>query len=136
MIDRFFGLYGDLAAADTTTPKKGGQAPKMSTSSATRTPAASDPFELWKQIYEANERAWNGALEQAMATPAFAESQGKFMEALLNGQQTLRHQMRAYQEALNVPTREDIARLGELIVGLEEKIDQLARLRVLPKRIA
>ena len=47
------------------------------------------------------------------------------MEALLNGQQTLRQQMRAYQEALNVPTREDIARLGELIVGLEEKIDQL-----------
>ena len=97
----------------------------MSTSSETRSPAASDPFELWKQIYEANERAWNGALEQAMATPAFAESQGKLMEALLNGQQTLRHQMRAYQEALNVPTREDIARLGELIVGLEEKIDQL-----------
>ena len=98
----------------------------MSTSSDTRPPAASDPFELWKQIYEANERAWNGALEQAMATPAFAESQGRFIEALLNGQQTLRHQMRAYQEALNVPTREDIARLGELIVGLEEKIDQLA----------
>ena len=97
----------------------------MSTSADTRSPAASDPFELWKQIYEANERAWNGALEQAMATPAFAESQGKFMEALLNGQQTLRQQMRAYQEALNVPTREDIARLGELIVGLEEKIDQL-----------
>ena len=97
----------------------------MSTSSDTRSPAASDPFELWKQIYEANERAWNGALEQAMATPAFAESQGKLMEALLNGQQTLRHQMRAYLEALNVPTREDIARLGELIVGLEEKIDQL-----------
>src|ERR1700736_940459 len=97
----------------------------MSTSSDTRSPAASDPFELWKQIYEANERAWNGALEQAMATPAFAESQGKFMEAWLNGQQTLRHQMRAYLEALNVPTREDMARLGELIVGLEEKIDQL-----------
>ena len=97
----------------------------MSTSSDTRSPAVSDPFELWKQIYEANERAWNGALEQAMATPAFAESQGKLMEALLNGQQTLRHQVRAYQEALNVPTREDIARLGELIIGLEEKIDQL-----------
>jgi polyhydroxyalkanoic acid synthase PhaR subunit len=97
----------------------------MSTSFDTRPPAASDPFELWKQIYEANERAWNGALEQAMATPAFAESQGKLMEALLNGQQTLRHQVRAYQEALNVPTREDIARLGELIIGLEEKIDQL-----------
>jgi hypothetical protein len=57
----------------------------MSTAFDTRPPAESDPFELWKQIYEANERAWNGALEQAMATPAFAESQSKLMEALLNG---------------------------------------------------
>jgi hypothetical protein len=28
MIDRFFGLYGDLAAADTTTRKKEGKRPK------------------------------------------------------------------------------------------------------------
>ena len=33
--------------------------------------------------------------------------------------------MRSYLEMLNVPTREDIARLGELIVGMEEKLDQL-----------
>jgi polyhydroxyalkanoic acid synthase PhaR subunit len=97
----------------------------MGTPSDTTPPAASDAFDLWKQIYEANERAWNGALEQAMSTPAFAESQGKLLETLLNAQKIVRDQMRAYQEALNVPTREDIARLGELIVGLEEKIDQL-----------
>ena len=33
--------------------------------------------------------------------------------------------MRSYLEQINLPTREDIARLGELIVSLEEKVDQL-----------
>ena len=90
-------------------------------------PAANaNPFEVWKQIYEANERAWNSALERAMASPNFAEAQGKLLETFLHLQRTVREQVRTYLEAVNVPSREDIARLGELIVGLEEKVDQLA----------
>jgi polyhydroxyalkanoic acid synthase PhaR subunit len=88
------------------------------------TPAA-NPFEVWKQIYEANERAWNSALERAMATPAFAEAQGRFLESMLAAQKTIRENTRTFMEAMNLPTREDIARLGELITALEEKIDQL-----------
>ena len=95
----------------------------MTTPSSDRPP--SDPFALWKQIYEANERAWSTALERAMNTPAFAETQGKVLETFLQAQRAVRDQMQRYLEAVNVPTREDIARLGELIVGLEEKVDQL-----------
>jgi polyhydroxyalkanoic acid synthase PhaR subunit len=86
---------------------------------------SSDPFELWRQIYETNERAWNAVLERTMASPTFAESSGKVLETFLAAQKTVRDNMRAYLEAINVPTREDIARLGELIVHLEEKVDQL-----------
>jgi polyhydroxyalkanoic acid synthase PhaR subunit len=88
-------------------------------------PDSPNPFELWRQIYETNERAWNAVLERTMATPAFAESSGKFLETFLAAQRTVRDNMRSYLEAINVPTREDIARLGELVVHLEEKIDQL-----------
>src|SRR5919206_4197601 len=95
----------------------------MTNSSSDRPP--SDPFALWRQIYEANERAWSTALERAMSSPAFAETQGKVLETFLQAQRAVRDQMRSYLEAVNVPTREDIARLGELIVGLEEKVDQL-----------
>lgn len=87
--------------------------------------SSSDPFELWRQVYEANERAWNSALERAMSTPAFAESQGKLLETMLQAQKAVRDNMRTYLETINVPTREDIARLGELVVGLEEKVDQV-----------
>lgn len=90
-----------------------------------QTPPSADPFALWRQIYEVNEQAWNAALERNMATPAFAEASGKVMETFLAFQKTVRENMRQYLETINVPTREDIARLGRLIVNLEEKIDQL-----------
>jgi polyhydroxyalkanoic acid synthase PhaR subunit len=86
----------------------------------------SDPFEMWRQLYDANERAWSSALEQAMGRPEFGESSGKLLEGLLAAQKAARDGMRTYLETINVPTREDIARLGELVVGLEEKIDQIA----------
>ena len=86
---------------------------------------AGDPFELWRQIYETNERAWNAVLERTVNNPAFAESSGKILETFLSAQKTVRDNMRSYLEQINLPTREDIARLGELIVSLEEKVDQL-----------
>jgi polyhydroxyalkanoic acid synthase PhaR subunit len=84
-----------------------------------------DPFELWRQIYETNERAWNAVLERTVNNPAFAESSGKILETFLSAQKTVRDNMRSYLEQINFPTREDIARLGELIVALEEKVDRL-----------
>jgi polyhydroxyalkanoic acid synthase PhaR subunit len=87
--------------------------------------AASNPFEVWKQIYEANERAWNSALEKAMASPNFAEAQGRLLESLLAAQKSVRDNTRTFLQAMNVPTREDIIHVGELITALEEKIDQL-----------
>jgi nucleoid-associated protein YgaU len=85
-----------------------------------------DPFEVWRGMYDASEKAWSSALEQAMGTPEFGESSGKLLETMLAAQKSVRSGMRAYLEAMNVPTREDIARLGELVTGLEEKIDQVA----------
>jgi polyhydroxyalkanoic acid synthase PhaR subunit len=86
---------------------------------------ASNPFEVWKQVYEANERAWNSALEKAMASPNFAEAQGRVLESMVAAQKTVRDNTRSFLQAMNVPTREDITHLGELITSLEEKIDQL-----------
>jgi hypothetical protein len=93
---------------------------------ATKGPGpATDAFEVWRQMYDANERTWSAALEQAMGSPEFGESSGKLLETMLAAQKSVRDNMRTYLETMNVPTREDIARLGELVVGLEEKIDQV-----------
>ena len=86
---------------------------------------ATDPFETWRQMYDTNERAWSAALEEAMGSPEFGESSGKMLETMLAAQKSVRDNMRTYLESMNVPTREDIARLGELVIGLEEKVDQV-----------
>jgi polyhydroxyalkanoic acid synthase PhaR subunit len=88
--------------------------------------APTDPFALWKQWYEQNEKAWGSSVAQATGTEAFAEMQGKMLESFLAFQKTLRDASRAQLEALGLPTRDDVARLGEIVLGLEEKIDQLA----------
>jgi hypothetical protein len=93
---------------------------------AEETGRATDPFDTWRQLYDANERAWSTALGEAMGSPEFADSSGKMLETMLAAQKSVRDNMRTYLETMNVPTREDIARLGELVVGLEEKIDQVA----------
>jgi polyhydroxyalkanoic acid synthase PhaR subunit len=85
-----------------------------------------DVFAVWRELYDANEKAWTAALEQTMASPEFNDSSGRLLETMLAAQKQVRDNMRAYLETMNVPTREDIARLGELIVGLEEKSDQIA----------
>jgi hypothetical protein len=84
-----------------------------------------DPYELWRQLYETNERVWSSALEQAMSSAEFGESSGRMLETMLAAQKSVRDNMRTYLETMNVPTREDIARLGELVVALEEKVDQV-----------
>lgn len=84
-----------------------------------------DPFEIWREMYDANERAWSTALAEAMSSPEYDEASGKLLETMLAAQKSIRNNMRTYLETMNVPTREDIARLGELVIGLEEKIDQL-----------
>ncbi len=95
-----------------------------------------DPFEVWRQLYDTNERTWSAALEQTMASPEFGESSGRLLETMLAAQKLVRDNMRTYLETMNVPTREDIARLGELVIGLEEKIDQATdRLDAIEKAI-
>jgi polyhydroxyalkanoic acid synthase PhaR subunit len=85
-----------------------------------------DVFAVWRELYDANEKAWATALEQTTGSSEFSESSGKLLETMLAAQKSVRDNMRAYLETINVPTREDVARLGELIVGLEEKSDQIA----------
>jgi hypothetical protein len=103
---------------------------------AEATDRATDPFETWRQLYDANERAWSTALGEAMGSPEFADSSGRMLETMLAAQKSVRDNMRTYLESMNVPTREDIARLGELVVGLEEKIDQVVdRLDVIEEAV-
>lgn len=90
-----------------------------------QTETASDPFEAWRKFYEANEQIWSKAAKETTNTEAFAEAQGRMLETFLAFQKTARDTMSAQLATMNLPSRDDVARLGELIVGLEEKVDRI-----------
>ena len=82
-------------------------------------------FAMWRQLYDANEKVWSKASGEFMDTPAFAQWQGKMLETFLGFQKAWKESATAQLEAANIATRDDLVRLGELIVGLEEKVDQI-----------
>jgi polyhydroxyalkanoic acid synthase PhaR subunit len=84
-----------------------------------------DPFAWWKQLYEANEETWAKSMEQAMGTSAFAEALGRYMQSYLELQDLTRKGVERYLETLNVPSRNDVARIAEQVIALESKIDDL-----------
>lgn len=86
---------------------------------------AADPFAIWRELYESNARLWSSSAKESMSSAEFAKSQGKMLETVLAFQKTARDSMNAQLGAMNLPSRDDLARLGELILGLEEKIDGL-----------
>jgi polyhydroxyalkanoic acid synthase PhaR subunit len=89
-------------------------------------PDQKELFALWRKLYDANEQVWSKASGEFMETPAFAQWQGKMLETFLGFQSAWKESATAQLEAANIATRDDVVRLGELIVGLEEKVDQLA----------
>lgn len=92
-------------------------------------PQAPDPQDLlamWRHLYDANEKVWSQASSEFMETPAFAQWQGRMLETFLGFQKAIKESTTAQLQAANIPTRDDIARLGELILSLEEKVDRLA----------
>lgn len=103
-------------------------------SETSQQPDQKELFALWRQLYDANEQVWSKASGEFMDTPAFAQWQGKMLETFLGFQKAWKESTTAQLEAANIATRDDVVRLGELIVGLEEKVDQLAdRLDARPK---
>ena len=65
------------------------------------------------------------AIERTLNTTQFAEANGKLMELILLSMKTARGNVKTLLHTLNFPSREDSARLGQLVLALEEKVDQV-----------
>jgi hypothetical protein len=94
--------------------------------------ALPDPLALWKQLTDTQEQAWSKALQEMMATDAFAAAMGRSLENLTNVQGTVTRALDQYYRNLNLPSRTDVTRLAtevaELraaVLRLGDRIDEL-----------
>jgi polyhydroxyalkanoic acid synthase PhaR subunit len=84
-----------------------------------------DPTRLWREFYQQAESAWGPQLEQGMGSEAYAAMIGQTLEAYVGLHKALRESMNRYLETMNLPSRDDFARVASQITALEAKIDGL-----------
>jgi hypothetical protein len=123
-------------------------------SQAAAKPQTPDPAQIWRQFFtmwtefwskaftqppdtlQASQKLWMEQLEtmaqgfaSVMGTDTFAAMQNKFFEQNLVWQerlaQTMNPQTDAALQALNLPSRSQIDRLFDRVIGIEERLDDL-----------
>jgi len=86
---------------------------------------STDPFTLFKQWYDATSETWAQVVGDVISSERFMEANRNFIETYTSA---VRVSHRVNEDALKnlqIPTRSDIARVAELVVSLEEKVDTI-----------
>ena len=99
---------------------------------ADQTSTSPDPLAAWREWVSQSERQWNTFLNEAMATEAYGQSVGRFMEMYVAMQKSMADAMGRYVTALNLPARSDVLALGDRLGAIESRLagieQRLARL--------
>jgi polyhydroxyalkanoic acid synthase PhaR subunit len=84
-----------------------------------------DPFTFFKQWYDATSETWSTVAGDFIGTEQFMQMSSEFLKSYISFYATMRRTNEAYFRNLQLPTRSDIARVAELVVNLEDKVDGL-----------
>ena len=88
-----------------------------------------DPTGMLKQMRDANMDGWAKVMGDFVNTEAYAESTGAMLDAWLTSSGPLRKAMeKSMTQALaqlNLPSRDDIARIAERLTHIEMRLDDM-----------
>jgi polyhydroxyalkanoic acid synthase PhaR subunit len=91
-----------------------------------------DPSLMGKEYFEQMEKMFTSKLKEALKDPEFLTVMNQGMETGLGSKKNINDSVKNYLKSLNMPTRDDIARVLQYlqaieskIIGLEEKIEDL-----------
>lgn len=84
-----------------------------------------DFSQLWKALYFKTEDAWADAFKKFVSTGTFVNFLDSILEQNLASEKVSRQILDKYFELVPVPSKKDIARVAELVISLEEKIDTI-----------
>ena len=81
-----------------------------------------DPFRMWREWYQKNERQWNEQLNQVMGDERFTEGTGRMFQEALHMHRMFTESMGQFLANLNMPARSDVLALGDRLGALEDAI--------------
>lgn len=82
-----------------------------------------DIVELWKELYFNTEESWAAATRELIASKSFIQVLDQIRDQYLSFHKVSQQNMDQYLEVNPLPSKKDIARIAELIIGLEDKVD-------------
>jgi polyhydroxyalkanoic acid synthase PhaR subunit len=101
------------------------------------TPNPPDPFTALKQAYDDAAQAWGQTVEQMVGTEEFAAASGQFLKRYVEMQAAVRKSSTAAADSLHLTTKDDVARVAQLVVNVERKVDEVTdELHALVGRLA
>lgn len=84
-----------------------------------------DVVELWKNMYFSTEEMWGSALKEYLTSKSFVGMFNEIKDQYLSFYKVSNQTLDKYLEVNPIPSKKDVARVAELVIGLEDKIDDL-----------
>lgn len=81
--------------------------------------------EMWKEMYFKTENAWAEAFKQFVSTDTFVRMLTGTLEQHLSLEKVMQQQVDQFFDHSPLPSKKDLARVAELVISLEDKIDVL-----------
>jgi len=81
-----------------------------------------DPGEMLRNMITEWERSFDTMANQFMGTPEYSKAMNQFQNAQLEMQQQLQQLMAMHLSHLNMPSRDDVLRLGEGLRKIEKRL--------------
>lgn len=81
-----------------------------------------DPTEAFRNLVSEWERGIDSMANKLMGTDEFSQSMNQFQNVQLNMQKRFNESMAQHLTNLNMPSRDDILRLGESIRAVEQRL--------------
>lgn len=82
-----------------------------------------DFIELWKELYFQAEDSWANATKELIGSKNFIQILDQIRDQYLSFYKISQQNTDQYFEDNPLPSKKDIARIAELIIGLEDKVD-------------
>jgi len=91
--------------------------------------ASSDPFTVWGTIYGANMEMWSRTVADMINTDVVSDALGTYLDNYLASSEPFRRVPEQYMEfwlnSMNMPSRDDVGRLTERVMTLEDRLQMI-----------
>ncbi|MED0675686.1 hypothetical protein P4S93_01375 [Aneurinibacillus thermoaerophilus] len=84
-----------------------------------------DPVQMWKSWYDLVEKTFGKTIDDFIKTTEYGSMIGEYQKWFFYSQEQYKKMVDQILNENNLPSKEEIARVAQLVIQLEEKVEKL-----------